>query len=248
MKRLLLPWLAVGVLIMAVPACNNPSPAADPILVSMVTASPPPPLVAATASLAPTLTRSPSPTETPTSSPTPFGCERPPEDYTVMTLPGEYRLNQRTVWMLERAQAFYGGSHDLIKAITQGSYNLGVDASFGTHDGGGAVDLSLRDLHDWNHILTEDAQSIILALRRAGFAAWVRDVDALYPGSPLHVHAIAIGDAELSPAAQSQLTGPEGYFRGMNGLPDNTQLDPHGGPVLCPWMVEMGYSDLRGDS
>jgi hypothetical protein len=244
MKRLFLPWVAVGVLIVAVVACNSPSPAPDPILVPMVTASAIPPQATATASPSPTLTPSPSATETPT----PYGCERPLDDYTVMTLPGEYQLNQRTIWMLEHAQALYGGSHDLIKAITQGSYNPGVDASFGTHDGGGAVDLSLRDLNDWNHILMEDAETIILGLRRAGFAAWVRATDALYPGSPLHIHAVAIGDAELSPAAQSQLVGPEGYFRGMNGLPDNTQPDPHGGPILCPWMVEMGYSDLRGGS
>jgi hypothetical protein len=154
-------------------------------------------------------------------------------------------LNRRTVSMLEHAQVLYGGTHDFMLAVTQGSYSIGVDASFGTHDGGGAVDLSIRDLTNWSHVLYEEVEQIINSLRHAGFAAWLRDTDSLYPGSPVHIHAIAVGDAELSEAAQSQLTGPEGYFRGHNGLPEDTQPDAHGGPILCPWMVEMGYKDLR---
>ena len=34
----------------------------------------------------------------------------------------------------------------------------------------------------------------------------MRDADELHPGSPIHIHAIAIGDAELSEAARAQLT------------------------------------------
>ncbi len=206
-------------------------------------------MIGETATPVPTVTPLPSATATTTASPTPFGCEQPPDDLTRVMLPVGFEVNQRTVWMLERAQALYGGTHDLIRAVTQGSYNVGVTASFGTHDGGGAVDLALRSLTDWHHILYEEADAIILALRRAGFAAWVRDTDSLYPGSPVHIHAIAIGDADLSPAAASQLTGPEGYFRGFNGLPENIQPDPHGGPVVCPWMIEMGlgYGDLRAN-
>jgi hypothetical protein len=33
----------------------------------------------------------------------------------------------------------------------------------------------------------------------------------------MHIHAIAIGDSDLSPAAQEQLTGPAGYLRGYDG-------------------------------
>ena len=134
--------------------------------------------------------------------------------------------------MLEHAQSLYSGTHNFMQAITQGSYNVGVAASFGTHDGGGAVDLSMRDQTNWNHILYEEADGIILALRQAGFAAWVRETGDLYPDSPLHIHAIAVGDAELSTAAQEQLTGPAGYFRGYDGLPnDPPGVDRHGGPV-----------------
>lgn len=191
----------------------------------------------------PTATLSPTPTQTP--APTPYGCLRPPDDYTRVS-ERENILNRRTLAMLEHAQALYGGSHDLVKAITQGSYHAGVEASFGTHDGGGVVDLSMRDLQDWHNILYEDIDAIILALRRAGFAAWVREEDALYEGSPIHIHAVAVGDAELSEAAKRQLAGPEGYFRGYDGMPvDPPQPDPHGGPIVCPWMEALGYRDLR---
>jgi hypothetical protein len=202
-----------------------------------------------------TQTPLPQPTVSPTAtvtatiapSPTPFGCaeQAPPEDYTRVEIYNGIVLSRRTISMLEYAQTLYGGSHNFLGALTQGSYNMGVDASFGTHDAGGAIDISMRDLNDWNHILYDEQESIILALRRAGFAAYVRDVGALYPNSPVHIHAIAIGDAELSEAAQLQLTGPEGYFRGYNALPENPLPDVHGGPILCPWMIEMGYSDLR---
>ncbi len=198
----------------------------------------------------PTYTFSPSPTSTPTATPiptvAPYGCLRPPDDYTRVNV-REHVLSQRALSMLEHAQALYGGTHDFFAAITQGSYTSVESASFGTHDRGGAVDLSVRDLYNWNSVLYGEFDIIILALRQAGFAAWVRDVGALYPGSPIHIHAIAIGDAELSEAAQRQLTGPEGYFRGFNGLPVDPPLpDDHGGPYICPWMLEMGYADLRG--
>ncbi|OGO12905.1 MAG: hypothetical protein A2Z66_03550 [Chloroflexi bacterium RBG_13_66_10] len=148
--------------------------------------------------------------------------------------------------MLEHARALYGGPHDLMLAITQGSYSPGETASFGTHDGGGALDLSVLDLATASRVLTEEIDPILRALRRAGFAAWLREQGELYPGSPIHIHAIAIGDAELSPAAARQLMGPEGYFRGYDGIPVDPPLpDRYGGPDLCPWMLELGYADLR---
>jgi hypothetical protein len=153
-------------------------------------------------------------------------------------------LNQRTLEMLAYAAALYGGALDITgSAITQGSYNRAVEASFGTHDGGGAVDLSVMAPGTYD-ILTEEIDPLILALRQAGFAAWLRDFNTLYPGSPIHIHAIAIGDRELSMPAREQLAGPFGYFWGYNGLPTEDGIpirDPHGGPVVCPWMMEMGY-------
>lgn len=181
----------------------------------------------------------------------PAGCQPPPEDYTRVTL-GNATLNARTLAMLDHAQTLYnewgGTTVDFRLAITQGSYNAGsVAASFGTHDGGGGVDLSVRSRVDWS-VLADDIPQMIRALRVAGFAAWLREPDGLYPGSPIHIHAIAVGDAELSPAALAQIEGPEGYLRGFDGLPTEDTApapDPHGGPVICGWMRDLGYDDWQ---
>lgn len=151
--------------------------------------------------------------------------------------------------MLHHAQSLYGGEIDLPgAALTQGSYSDAVAASFGTHAGGGAVDLSVLQRGTYT-VLWDDIEPVIRALRTAGFAAWLREYGELHADSPIHIHAIAIGDAELSPAAQLQLTGETGYFRGFNGLPlTEGRLpvpDKHGGPIVCQWMIELGYGDLR---
>ncbi|MCZ7546252.1 MAG: hypothetical protein M5R40_23220 [Anaerolineae bacterium] len=204
------------------------------------------PPVEATAPTAPA--RTPTPTATPFAEPA--GCQRPPEDYTRVTLDrGAWVavLNARTVAMLQHAQTLYAGPVNFIDAITQGSYNSTEAASFGTHDGGGAVDISVLGRNADGTWYVHDTAPMIRALRLAGFAAWVRQPGDLYQGSPIHIHAVAVGDAELSPAAQTQLTGEEGYFRGFDGLPDYDppRPDPHGGPVLCAWMRDLGYADLR---
>ena len=179
------------------------------------------------------------------------GCFSPPEDYRRVEI-GYARLNARTVAMLDQAQRIYesaGGQRmNFRQLITQGSYNPGgVSASFGTHDGGGAVDISVRSYEDWS-VLYDEIEPMIEALRTAGFAAWLRDTGDLYPDSPIHIHAIAIGDAEASAIAQEQVDGPMGYLRGYDGLPREDGIpvpDRHGGPVLCGWMIEQGFSDMR---
>ena len=190
-------------------------------------------------------------TPTPTPFVEPAGCWEPPEDYSRLWVNGAL-LNARTLAMLDHAQALYaagGGTVDFRLALTQGSYNAGgVAASFGTHDGGGAADLSVRSRVDWS-VLEAEIAPMIAALRVAGFAAWLRDTDELYPGSPIHIHAIAIGDAELAEAARAQLDGTFGYLRGYNGLPQIggvPLLDGHGGPLICAWMAARGFGDLRG--
>lgn len=198
----------------------------------------------------PTVTLVPSPTWTalPTSTPEPLGCQKPPEDYTRVEVNGS-TLSHRTLAMLSHAQELYGGEIQLTGyAVTQGSYSTGVSASFGTHDSGGAVDLSVLREGTYT-VLWDDIGPLLQALRVAGFAAWLREYGELYADSPIHIHAIAIGDAELSPAAQEQLTGPAGYFRGYSGLPfpdgGSPTLDRYGGPVLCQWMIDLGYYDMR---
>ena len=148
----------------------------------------------------PTLTSTavPPPTETatPTSTPEPLGCQKPPDDYTRVEVNG-WTLNQRTMAMLAHAQQIYGGEIELTGyAITQGSYHDNGAASFGTHLGGGAVDLSVLRRGTYM-VLWDDVPTLIHALRVAGFAAWLREYGELYPDSPIHIHAIAIGDREL---------------------------------------------------
>jgi hypothetical protein len=178
------------------------------------------------------------------------GCWEPPDDYTRQWVNG-FQVNARTLAMLDRAQTLYdagGGVLSFRQGLTQGSYNAGgVAASFGTHDAGGAVDLSVRSPVNW-YVMADEIEPMIRTLRIAGFAAWLRDADELYPGSVIHIHAIAIGDAELSEAARAQIDGRFGYLRGYNGLPqiDGTPIpDRHGGPIICRWMFARGFGDMR---
>jgi hypothetical protein len=200
-----------------------------------------------------TLTATPSPTVTPiptqTLTPEPLGCQKPPENYTRVEVTSGQTINQRTLAMLAHAQELYGGEIELTGyAITQGSYSDAVAASFGTHSGGGAVDISVLRRGTYT-VLWDDIDPLLRALRVAGFAAWLREYGELHADSPIHIHAIAIGDGELSPAAEEQLTGEVGYFRGYSGLPvamyGAPTPDRYGGPIICQWMIDLGYQDLR---
>jgi hypothetical protein len=197
-----------------------------------------------------TITPSPTTTTLPTVNPIPEpeGCLKPPDDYMRVEVNGE-TLNRRTLAMLEHAQELYSGEIQLTGfAITQGSYSNGVSVSFGTHSGGGAVDLSVLSRETYT-VLWDDIEPLIHALRTAGFAAWLREYGELHEGSPIHIHAIAIGDRELSTEAANQLTGEAGYFRGYSGLPlslyGTPTTDRYGGPIVCGWMPPLGYVDLR---
>lgn len=184
------------------------------------------------------------PTVLPSTPLPPVACHKPVEDYSQVTVNGE-TINRRTELMLETAIILYGGPADL-KRIAQGSYTNDLEASFGTHAGGGVVDISIRNPANPTERLFGETEAMVHALRLAGFAAWYREADLLFPGMAPHIHAVAIGDQELSSAAQEQLIGLNGYFRGYDGLPtDSPNPDPHGGPIICDWMLELGYADLR---
>jgi peptidoglycan hydrolase-like protein with peptidoglycan-binding domain len=112
-------------------------------------------------------------------------------------------INTRTKAMLLEAERLTGTT----VSLTQGSYNPGgVDASAGTHDGGGAMDISVSGMSSTTRT------NFIKALRQVGFAAWYRTPAQ---GFAYHVHAEAISDPDLSSGAQHQ-TGD--YYLGMNGL------------------------------
>ncbi len=108
-------------------------------------------------------------------------------------------LNRRTAAMMEAAQRRMGRPFG---SIPQGSYHSSTSASAGTHDGGGAVD-----------IYDPDLARVQTAMRAVGFAAWVRPT---LPGVwSAHVHAIAIGDAQMSSGAASQVRD---YYAHRDGL------------------------------
>ncbi|MCC6896004.1 MAG: hypothetical protein IT321_24495 [Anaerolineae bacterium] len=183
----------------------------------------------------------------------PDGCLQPPEIYDRLQINSFASVNLRTLAMLDHAQELYsagGGVIHLRDSIMQGSYNPGaVEASFGTHDGGGALDISVREIGS-GILLADEIKPLLHALRLAGFAAYLRDTNELYKGSPIHIHAIAIGDAELSEAARAQIDGTFGYLRGFNALPQDSGIplpDTSGEMVICDWMKAMGFDDLRGE-
>jgi hypothetical protein len=174
-------------------------------------------------------------------------CQRPPDDYRRTEVNGE-AVNARTLWMLELAGALYEGRGSPLRVV-QGSYTDELAESFGTHAGGGVVDISIREQAPPNDVMTiDEAEELVYALRLAGFAAWLRLPEDLDPPASLHIHAVAVGDQELSAAARRQLDGPEGYFRGFDGVPPEhggTHVDRYGGPIVCDWMIDLGFSDLR---
>lgn len=201
-------------------------------------------------------TPTPTPTSTPRSgnlglvatpsSTTTLTCMRPPDDMSRVVVNGE-TINARTYWMLLLAQQIYAGPGSMLRVI-QGSYEPGLKESFGTHDGGGAVDISIRNPRNLEEILWDEAPKMVTAMRQAGFAAWYRPTGMFGANSGAHIHAIAIGDPEMSDAARHQLDGAEGYFRGLDGVPaeyGGPHLDQSGGPIVCPWMIEIGFKDLR---
>ncbi|RPI93202.1 MAG: hypothetical protein EHM40_10585 [Chloroflexi bacterium] len=242
-------WIAAWTLSVMLAGCLNsvpPTAAAilfTPTLLATATQTPIPPTL--TATQPPTFTSIPSPTSTPE----PAGCQKPPDDYTRLEVNNGWTINQRTLAMLTQAQELYGGEIEVNGyAITQGSYHDNGSYSFGTHLGGGAVDLSVMRRGTYT-VLWEEVEPLLRALRAAGFAAWLREYGEVYKDSAIHIHAIAIGDRELSAEAEKQLTGPAGYFRGYSGLPfpegGVPTLDRYGGPIVCQWMIDLGYRDLR---
>ncbi|MGI5216087.1 peptidoglycan-binding protein [Plantactinospora sp. CA-290183] len=123
---------------------------------------------------------------------------------------GGVRVNTRTRDMLAAADALLSWS----LVLSQGSYTSTNPSSAGTHDGGGVVDLSVTNL------TTTQRWQTVLALRTVGFAAWLRNPSQ---GSwPYHIHAVAISDSDLAPAAANQV---HDYYVGKNGLANHAADD-----------------------
>jgi hypothetical protein len=107
--------------------------------------------------------------------------------------------------------------------LSQGSWS-NASTSAGTHSGGGALDV--RASKGGQAFTRTQLDEIQLELRRIGFAAWVRD--PTQGNWPYHVHAIAIGDRDMSDAAAAQVVA---YKNGRDGLAGN---GPDYGP-RPPW-------------
>jgi len=122
-----------------------------------------------------------------------------------------YLFDDRTVAMVKYAEKLAGFKFD----VSQGSYNKGgVAASAGTHDGGGVVDFSVKEMD------ALDIRRMLKALKDTGFAAWHRRIR---PGVwSAHVHAVAIGCPDLAPIAKRQVTA---FDAGKDGLASN-EKDP----------------------
>ncbi|GAA4157832.1 peptidoglycan-binding protein [Actinomadura keratinilytica] len=124
-------------------------------------------------------------------------------------------INTRTRAMLTEAERLLGRTF----VLDQGSYNPGGDpTSAGTHDGGGAVDISVKGMD------AATRTEAVRALRRVGFAAWLRS--PAQGDWPWHIHAVAISDTDLSSQAQHQVGD---YYLGRNGLADR---GPDDGPKV----------------
>ena len=138
-------------------------------------------------------------------------------------------VNQRTYDMIVAADALL--DHSIV--ISQGSYNAGgVPASAGTHDGGGAVDVSVSSL------TTSQRWKTVKAMRTVGFAVWLRNPNQ--GNWPYHIHAIAIGDTDLSVGARNQVAD---YYVGKNGLASHADDDtPAEYQVPFTWWEEYSGS------
>ena len=140
-----------------------------------------------------------------------------PSDAYQRTTWGGVTLNRRTAAMMEAAIELMG---EPPTAVYQGSYSTDVAASSTTHAGGGAIDC-------WH----PDHQRFVLCMRRVGFAAYFRpelwrDGERIWGN---HIHAIAIGDTTMSPAAAEQVVD---YYLGRNGLADHgPDTDPRIVPI-----------------
>lgn len=137
--------------------------------------------------------------------PVPPKPKRPaPKPYARTTRDGKTldQITNYALYAMERRLGYTPGS----LTVVQGSYNKGgVGASAGTHDGGGAVDLTPVE---W--------PAKVHAARMVGFAAWHRPAIPGLWGE--HIHMILIGNEKLSPAAAEQV---DQYRRNLNGLADH---------------------------
>lgn len=137
---------------------------------------------------------------------------------------GGKTVDRRTAAMLTEAQRLANVEDPSIGRfnLTQGSFSHSVGASAGTHGGPGAFDMYTRDYSG------EQKKVIGLALRKVGFASWLRR-ESQGPWDE-HWHGIAIGTKGLPSIAAGQV---DSYLNGGNGLRGNGKdTDPRPDQIL----------------
>lgn len=123
--------------------------------------------------------------------------------YGIVTHQG-VRLDRYTVAALKWVEKKTGFS----LSLSQGSYNAGgVQASAGTHDGGGAVDIRVGRMD--SRMITKTVNT----LKDAGFAAWYRKPIPGLWGE--HIHAIQIGNVKASGGAKAQVVSYDAHRDGL---------------------------------
>lgn len=126
-------------------------------------------------------------------------------------------VTKRQGWLMDvRTAAYFDAVNSAMPGgvvIVQGSYNKSVDASAGTHDGPGALDLKPADPNKRNIAGYRQLEGIA---RKRGGAAWFRQWTNNY-----HVHIIVIGTPGLNSVCRQQVAS---YLAGRDGMVSNNRV------------------------
>lgn len=133
-------------------------------------------------------------------------------------------LNRRSLASYLQAVNFLSDFYKVPRpAIMQGSYSGGVEASAGTHNGGGAIDI--------DYMGSRKNPKVVSIFRECGWAMWYRPYRPELWGA--HNHGIMIGDREMSSGAESQV---HDYFAHLDGLASHS-FDPTPRPNPIPVFI-----------
>jgi len=145
------------------------------------------------------------------------------------------QLDLSTFQKVQKAQGMLGGMLN----ITQGSYERASSYSGTTHTGGGVFD-----------VVGGNLKRINAALRSLGFASWIRS-----PSQgpwPWHIHALEIGNPNLSASARRQVLdyaaggdGLGGYKLGTPWVPNDQLALLHKGEAVIPEPVNRRMRSTR---
>lgn len=131
---------------------------------------------------------------------------------------------------------FRGKYPDKALRLAQGSYNDTVAASAGTHDGGGVIDARTTGVG----LNEEQTKFLLKQLKKAGFAAWIRDErDGMDP----HIHACLLANTGSyhKTMAQGAKNQCDSYIAGRNGLKNNAKdRNPWRPDPLVYWNYDKG--------